>query len=60
MGEKHASTTFRLEELKALEHACQAMLLTRGPADPLTRSPSFSSAYAKVMRMRDRAQRETP
>ena len=48
---------FRLDELKALEHACQSMLLTRGTIDPLTRSPSFSSAYAKVMRLRDKAQR---
>ena len=51
---------FQLDELKALEHACQSMLLTRGTVDPLTRSPSFSSAYAKVMRLRDKAERHSP
>lgn len=50
--------SFTPDELHALERACQSMLLTRGPVDGLTRSPAFSSAYAKVMRMRDRAQRD--
>lgn len=61
MHEKgHAATTFRLDELHALERACQSMLMTRGPVDGLTRSPAFSSAYAKILRMRDKAQREQP
>lgn len=52
----HASNSFSLPQLQALEHACKSLLVSRGPVDAITRSVGFREAYAKVVRMRERAE----
>ncbi len=56
-GEKVAlEEGFTLNQLKALEQACRAFTMVRGPMDPLVRSSAFSTAYAKVCGLREKAE----